>query len=137
MEHVDDPMSMCRGALRLLKPGGALLLIGHNRRALSAKLMGRKSPIYDIEHLQLFSMRSAREMMAGAGFGGVRVMAIVNYYPLHYWMRLAPIPAGMKHRLIAFCKSIRLGYLPVPLPAGNMAIVGFKLGQKYGREGAK
>jgi SAM-dependent methyltransferase len=126
MEHVDDPMGMCRGALSLLKPGGALFLIGHNRRALSAKLLGTRSPIFDIEHLQLFSKRSAREMMTLAGFVDIRATSIVNRYPLYYWMKLFWLPPRFKRGLIGLAKAIKIGYLPVPLPAGNMAIVGFR-----------
>src|ERR671936_2258158 len=33
IEHLSDPLEMCRDAHRLLKEGGALFLIGHNRRA--------------------------------------------------------------------------------------------------------
>ena len=126
MEHLDDPLAMCRDAWRLLKPGGALLLIGHNRHALSAKLMGRKSPIFDLEHLQLFSRSSARQLMQRAGYANVRVSPMVNRYPLHYWMKLVPIPNGAKSILIQTSKRMRFGYLPVALPAGNMAIVGLR-----------
>ena len=126
MEHVDDPTALCRGAMQLLKPGGALFLIGHNRRALSAKIMGRRSPIFDIEHLQLFSKRSAREMMHRAGFKNVRVTSFVNRYPIHYWMKLSPIPMFLKRAMIRGAKAIRIGYLPIPMPAGNMAIIGFR-----------
>ena len=54
-------------AFRILKPGGAIFLIGHNRRrSLSARLLGRRSPIFDIEHLQLFSPRSLRQLLISA-----------------------------------------------------------------------
>lgn len=43
IEHVYDPLALC-----------------HDRRALSARLFGLKSPNFDIEHLQLFSARSIR-----------------------------------------------------------------------------
>lgn len=58
IEHLPDPLTFCRDAWHTLKPGGALFLIGHNRRAVSAKILGRKSPIFDIEHMQLFSATS-------------------------------------------------------------------------------
>ena len=38
IEHVIDPLLLCRSADHLLKPGGAFFLIGHNRRAMSARL---------------------------------------------------------------------------------------------------
>ena len=33
IEHLDDPVALCRDALSALKPGGALFLIGHDHRA--------------------------------------------------------------------------------------------------------
>ncbi len=65
--HVHDPRATCRGAMRLLKPGGAFFLIGHNWRARSARILGRRSPIFDIEHLQLRSPRSATYLPEAAG----------------------------------------------------------------------
>jgi SAM-dependent methyltransferase len=126
IEHLDNPLEMCRQAGQLLKPGGALFLVGHNRRAVSAKLLGKKSPIFDIEHLQLFSPRSARNLLARAGFERIRVQPVLNRYPLHYWLKLFPLPTPVKRRLIPALKRVKIGYLPIPLPAGNLAVVGYK-----------
>ena len=71
IEHVPDPLAeMCREEARggCLRPGGALFLVGHNRRALSAKILGRKSPIFDIEHLQIFSPAGLENLLKAAGF---------------------------------------------------------------------
>jgi SAM-dependent methyltransferase len=126
MEHLDDPLALFRGAFGLLKPGGALFLIGHNRRALSARLLGRKSPIFDVEHLQLFSKIGARRLMERAGFERIRVRSFVNRYPLHYWMKLLPLPTRAKTTLMRASKTLGLGYVPAPLPAGNIVIIGFR-----------
>jgi SAM-dependent methyltransferase len=126
IEHLSDPAAICRQALGLLKPGGALLLVGHNRRAMSAKVLGRKSPIFDIEHLQLFSPASMQRLLEVSGYEQIHARSIVNRYPLSYWMRLFPFPQFIKNPLIRFMNAIYLGKLPIPLPVGNLATVGYK-----------
>jgi SAM-dependent methyltransferase len=126
IEHLSDPLEMCRDAHRLLKEGGAVFLIGHNRRAVSARLLGKKSPIFDIEHLQLFSPRSARQLLKRAGFSSIQLKTVRNRYPLHYWLKLFPIPTAPKRKLITLLKTLKVGYLQIPLPAGNMAVIGYK-----------
>jgi hypothetical protein len=93
----------------------------HNRKAVSARLLGRHSPIYDIEHLQLFSRRSAEYMLRTAGFHTVRLKVVFNRYPLSYWLKLLPLPRAIKHAVLAATSAIQLGRLPVTLPAGNLA----------------
>lgn len=124
MEHLPDPAATCAAAFRLLKPGGAFAIACHNNRAFSAKLLGMNSPIFDIEHLQLFSPRGVTRLFERAGFKEIDVRPVINTYPLHYWIKLLPLPANAK--LVSLSKAMGVGYIPVPLPAGNLFAVGFK-----------
>ena len=126
MEHVPDPLSLCEGVLKLLQPGGAFAIIVHNRRALSAKILGKKSPIFDIEHLQLFSADSGTRLLESAGFTDVTVTSIWNRYPLHYWMKLFPLPRAMKLPLIGLSRKLLLGNIAVSIPAGNLLFTGIR-----------
>ena len=126
IEHLYDPKQMALESHRLLKKGGALFLVGHNRRGLSARILGTQSPIFDIEHLQLFSPQSVKALLEKAGFAGVRVWPLWNNYPIHYWAKMLPFPRGMKPALIAALKGLGIGRLGLSLPAGNLAAVGFK-----------
>ena len=126
LEHLYDPLVMCRDAFGLLKPGGAVFFVFHNRRALSAKLLGLRSPIFDIEHLQLFSRQSARFLLEACGFQRVQLQGFWNCYPLSYWLRLFPLPKPLKKATLAAAEATRFGLMPIALPAGNLAAVGFK-----------
>ncbi len=126
LEHVPDPLQLCRDACGLLKEGGVMLCVVHNRRALSARLLGRRSPIFDIEHLQLFSHTSSRRLLEGAGFRDIRTDTIVNRYPITYWMRLFPLPRMLKNAAIRFAGALGGNHIPCPLPAGNLVAIGFK-----------
>jgi len=126
IEHLSEPLGVCKDVLKLLKPGGAMLIACHNRRAMTNRLLGQRSPIFDVEHLQLFSPKSATALLETAGFKSVSVHTYVNRYPMHYWARLFPLPAGMKPGMIRSMKAIGVGHIPLPMPAGNMAVVGMK-----------
>jgi len=126
IEHVYDPLVLCKDAYGLLKEGGALLLIGHNRRSVSASLLKTRSPIYDIQHLQLFSEVSFRHLLMSAGFKRIRVFPILNRYPLHYLIKLSPFKPSHKIALIKLLKRLGIGYIPVILPLGNLGAVGYK-----------
>jgi SAM-dependent methyltransferase len=125
IEHVDDPLELCRGAHRLLRPGGRLAIVCHDYRAIPNRLMGRRSPVYDIEHLQLLSKGPVRELLDRAGFASIAVRPLVNRYPLRYWARLAPLPGPLKDVLLGALRG-RLGSPGIPLPVGNLLAIGTK-----------
>jgi len=127
IEHVAEPGRLAEDALRLLKSGGAFMIVCHNRKALSAKLLGRRSPIFDVEHLQLFSPKSIRRLLEANGYTNVTVRRLVNAYPLNYWLRLFPLPRSLKRGAQRATTAIRTDKLLVPLPAGNLVAYGFKL----------
>ncbi|MGD0272580.1 MAG: class I SAM-dependent methyltransferase [Gaiellaceae bacterium] len=120
LEHVSDPAQAVRDAYELLEVGGAILVVVHNRRALLNRLAGRRSPIFDVEHVQLFSLQSIRELLRRAGFEDIRVAGVTNRYPLRYWFKLAPLPAGLKSSLLARLEHSRIGPLPISLRPGNL-----------------
>jgi SAM-dependent methyltransferase len=126
IEHLPDPLTFCRDAWRTLKEGGALFLIGHNRRAISARLLGRNSPIFDIEHLQLFSPTSLRRLMNTAGFARTEIRVVYNSYPVRYWVQLLPSSKILKRWLLRFLEQNRRGEFVIPLPAGNIAAIAYK-----------
>jgi SAM-dependent methyltransferase len=126
VEHVHDPLGLARDMFSLLRSGGAAYFVSHNHRSLQAKILGERSPILDIEHLQLFSVESMRHLLAKAGFTGISVFPIANRYPLKYWLRLLPLGEGPKALVGDTLKTLHADELPTSLRAGNLATIGFK-----------
>jgi SAM-dependent methyltransferase len=126
LEHVADPLAVLKGARRLLRPGGAFAAVCHDHTAPLNRLLGRRSPIYDLEHLQLFSGPSLAKLMGRAGFKRVRVARIGNRYPLGYWLRLSPLPGGVRSAAQSLLRAVGLAGVGLSLPVGNLWAVGWR-----------
>jgi len=126
IEHLYEPLKICADVLPLLKSGGVFMIVCHNRSGLVNRLLGKKSPIFDVEHLQLFNKKSVKRLFNEAGYQEVHVASITNRYPLRYWMRLFPIPGRLKPRILAFLTTNRIGGMMISLPVGNLVVSGVK-----------
>jgi SAM-dependent methyltransferase len=135
LEHVPAPLDLCRSAFRLLSDGGAFAVVCHDRRAPLNRVLGRRSPIFDIEHLQLFSRRALGSLFARGGFVRIQMLPLVNRYPLRAWARYLPLAAGPKQRVLELLDGA-IGGIGVPMPVGNVAVVGYKPGYRAARTAA-
>ena len=126
MEHVAAPGAIARSAMRLLHPGGVFITVTHDYRSLVNRLLGRRSPIIDIEHLQLFSARSIRELFARNGYSGIVCRGFSNSYPVRYWLRLAPLPSVLKHIVSSTLTALNADHLKLTLNVGNILAAGFR-----------
>ena len=75
-------------------------LVNHNYDAFLNRILGARSPIIDVEHLQLFCPGSLWHLLCAAGYDVVASTSFPNTYPLRYWLRLLPLPAGAKRILL-------------------------------------
>lgn len=126
LEHVRDPGDLARSVMRLLRPGGMFAVVVHDHRAWVNRLLGRYSPIIDIEHMQLFSRESISSLLKGAGLDHVQVQSFRNRYALTYWLRLAPGPQNLKRGLMQALNGTYLGKKKLGINVGNMLAHGLK-----------
>jgi len=126
LEHVRDPLAVARSARRLLRPGGAFVTVTHDYQSLVNRLLGSKSPIIDIEHMQIFSDRSIRTLFERGGFSQISARPFRNRYALRYWLRLAPLPAGLKSLAGKVMGATGLGRLKLAVNVGNTLAAGFR-----------
>jgi hypothetical protein len=100
--------------------------VTHDFRSLVNWLLGNRSSIVDIEHMQLFSKRSVRYLFESAGYADVTVKNFVNTYLLRYWMRLAPLPRGIESTVSNIMIVLRVVNAKLRVNVGNLIITGFK-----------
>ena len=125
LEHMSRPaetLSVMSGAIA---PGGYIAVVCHDRLSIVNRVLGRKSPIFDIEHLQMFSRHGLEALIRRSGLHLIHSGAIVNQYPLGYWLRLTPMPKRFKK----FVERNRRGNffkIPISIPTGNRLIIAQK-----------
>lgn len=120
-DHVLDPDSVVAAFAGLLRPGGHVFAINHNIRALSARLLGERSPMYDVEHVFLFDRQTITRLFAKHGFSAIRSRSITNAYVLGYFLKMLPLPAFVRPALNRLIAAIGLDRLRIRLWGGNMA----------------
>jgi len=124
MEHVLDPRVMAESVLELLRPCGAFVTVTHDYRALVNRALGRRSPIIDIEHMQLFSKKSIDQLFSRAGYRNINVRSFRNSYALDYWWRLLPLPGRLKNGGGSVLRASRLGRIRATVNVGNLVCWG-------------
>lgn len=125
-DHISDPAALLDECTRVLKSGGHILILNHNIESFSARLLGERSPIIDIEHTYLYSRVTLSNLTAKAGLVIRHTGPVFNHYPMQYIMRLVPFPASIKRALLWLLRRSGLGRIPLSVPLGNL----FLLAQK-------
>jgi len=126
MEHVIDPRELARAVFRLLRPGGAFVTVTHDYRSGVNRVLGRRSPIIDIEHMQLFSSRSIEELFARSGYSEIHTTSFRNSYALRYWWQLIPAPSPISRVGSGLLRISRLDRVKFTFNVGNQVCWGRK-----------
>jgi SAM-dependent methyltransferase len=123
-DHLPDPGALLDQVHRVLSARGTLLCFNHNVQSLSARILGERSPIIDIEHCYLYSPRTMGRVLQRHGFDVVEAGGAFNTVSLRHLLHLLPTPAWMKRGLLWAADLTRAGRLPLRLPLGNLHVIG-------------
>lgn len=126
LDHVSDPNELISESRRVLKRNGRAIFVVHNTDALSAKMFGEKSPIFDIEHIYLFNKNTLSRIFTKNGFYVKKIADLTNTFPLGYWLKMAGISVLVKNVLIHTSKFLKIQNLNVSLKGGNIYILADK-----------
>jgi SAM-dependent methyltransferase len=126
LDHIPDPVAVLEECHTVLRRGGHILALNHNVAAWSARVLGERSPIVDIEHTYLYSPATMRGVLAKAGFVEPQVHGVRNTYSLAYLGQLAPLPAALKSRLLRALRAGRVGDVKFTVALGNLCVIARK-----------
>jgi SAM-dependent methyltransferase len=128
LDHISSPVELLEECLAALRAGGHILALNHNVCAWSARVLGERSPIVDIEHTYLYSPATMCAIFAKAGFADAQVRSVRNTCSLAYLAQLAPLPAAVKSRLLPALRARAAGRMRVTVPLGNLCLIARKPG---------
>jgi SAM-dependent methyltransferase len=125
VEHINDLNGLVEKSKALLLDQGHLVFVCHDRLSLVNRILGERSPIFDIEHLQILNKKGVQLLLQLNGFVDVTVNSISNKYPISYWLLLAPIPKFLKNFIDRKRNKWYLSW-GVKIRVGNLLAVGTK-----------
>lgn len=127
LDHLIDPNKVISDAYAILNPGGIIISINHNEKALTAKIFGEKSPIIDIEHTYLYNPKTMRTIFEKNGFVVEKIFYPKSLHYTGYLFSLLPIrPVGLKKAVHSFLDFTRISRIPLFIPLGNLGVVARK-----------
>lgn len=126
IDHIVDPNELLQNCYKILKPNGIVFCINHNTEALSTKILGERSPIFDIEHIYLFNKSTIKKIFENNGFEVVEIIDISNTYSLGYWIMMLPFPTFIKKIFVDILALISLKEKKISVKSGNIGIIARK-----------
>lgn len=95
LEHLHDPFRTLQTIRSALVPEAFLFVLYHDARSIPHRLLGKRSPLFDVQHLQLFDSSSMRAFLERAGARVLTDRPYANAYPVSYWARLLGVQAPL------------------------------------------
>ena len=123
MDHLANPVAVLTEVRALLRPGGLLLTIQHDAEAFSARVLGERSPIIDIEHTYLYTPETLSRLCGKTGFRPLATGAAWNRYSLDYFAHLLPLGASLRRGMARALSAVKIGKLAIWAPLGNFFLI--------------
>ena len=98
----------------------------HNIKSLFARILGRRCPMIDIEHIYLFDKSTMNRLLSNHGLEVEIIESLYSAYSIGYAVKMFPFPKLWKETILKFCEWTKLNNLEVRFPGGNMVSIARK-----------
>lgn len=122
LDHVPNPDIFLKECHELLEKGGYILALNHNVESVTAKILGERSAIIDIEHIFLFSPETVKRLFRKNKLTPLKVFSPFNTISLRYLISLLPLTMFLKKYFL----KISPKNLNLRLQLGNLCIIAQK-----------
>jgi SAM-dependent methyltransferase len=126
LDHLLDPIATLRELRQKLKPGARLLLVTHDESSLLRRLIGWRWPAFCLQHPQIYSPKSMRQLLKAAGFEVLERRKTINFFEIGFLI---------KHLLWAFGMKVQFvpgfGHFTLGLKLGNMLTIATPQPEKH------
>lgn len=123
LDHIPQPDRFLADCATVMKKGGYILSLHHDVESFSATMMGERSPIFDVEHTQLFSKKTSMLLFQKSGFTVESVKSPSSIISFKHLIWLLPLPGFMKEKLL---KQRFWSHIHIDARLGNISILGKK-----------
>lgn len=127
LDHVINPNLFLKTCYKILKKNGIVFCITHNTDSIFTKILGEKSPIFDIEHVYLFNKKTLRQIFKKNKFRIIGVFDIANEYSLDYWVKMSPLSRKTKRLIKKASILLNFDKITLKLKVGNIGILAKKM----------
>lgn len=127
LDHIVEVNQFMKSVHKITKNLGYAYFIVHNVESIYAKIIGEKFPIFDIEHIYLFSKNTLSQAFSDNGFRNNKIFNIINYYSLSYFVKMSPMPDITKKYLQNILEKLKISTISLPFFGGNIGIIGQKI----------
>jgi len=126
LDHIINPNLFLNDCFKILKRQGIIFCIVHNSNSFLTKILGEKTPIFDIEHTYLYDKSTLRKIFEKNNFEVIKVINTANEYSLRYWFSLLPLGIAFKKGVEKVISLFSLEKISLRIKAGNIVIVAKK-----------
>ncbi len=125
-DHLLDPNDVLNNITKVLRKKGYIFIVSHDIRAFMPSVLGKRSPMYDIEHIYLFDKNTICKLLKNHKFKILYVNNIPSRYTVEHGIKFFPLPSTIENNLINIARKLNILKKTIKFFGGNMVLLAQK-----------